>query len=85
MKGITDEELNSLINEGLYICKRYNYDKVSASLFQRTMVIDGMKATIVFGELQRIGVIVNARCDPDDEDFFIGDIDKEKLKEFSAN
>ncbi|OGG21624.1 hypothetical protein A3D03_04455 [Candidatus Gottesmanbacteria bacterium RIFCSPHIGHO2_02_FULL_40_13] len=85
IKGITQKRIDKLIGEAIYICKKEKYEKVSPPLFQRKLAINGAIATIVFGGLEELGVVVNTRVDENEEDLLVGDVDLQKLKEFTVN
>jgi hypothetical protein len=83
---ILKERLDILTSEAIYICKRYKYDRVSPYLFQRRQALDFDTAMVIFRELQKIKIVINVKhtVDEDDENW-IGDVDKEKLRKLSKN
>lgn len=85
IKGITQKRIDKLIGEAIYICRKEKYEKVSPTLFERKLAINGSAAMIVFIELQELGIVVNSRVDENEEDLLVGDVDFKKLKEFTVN
>lgn len=78
-----NNELDQLINRALELCKKY--DSISPHLFQRSLEIDLDTAEAIFDELERIGVVINARPQDDDPDSIIADVDKKKLHVLQTN
>lgn len=85
LKEISNVEIEALIDEGIHMLKSKKYVIVSAPLFQRTLIIDEEKSKIVFGELQKLNIIINIRVNPEDGDVIIGDVDINELRKIVAN
>jgi len=83
IKGITDEEIDNLVADGLRLLKKGKYNSVSRYLFQRSLKLDGQLATITFVELQKIGALSNAEMN--EHGVLISLVDHEKLKELTTN
>ena len=78
------EDIDKLIGDAIWICRKY--EKASPPLLQRTLCIDYYTAEKVFSELEKMEVIVHAIDEFDGEEFVrIGEVNKEKLEEFSKN
>lgn len=80
-----NRDFDELISNAIYICK--GHDKVSPGIFQRMLSLDFDTGLKVFKELVSLGIISEYWIDEfdEDEENFIGKIDKEKLKEYLTN
>lgn len=85
LKEISNREIEALVDKVMNLLRSKKYSIVSAPLFQRMLMIDEEKSIIVFGELQKLNVIINVRANPDDPDGSIGDVDSNVLRQMMVN
>lgn len=80
-----NRDFDDLVTEAIYVCK--DSEKASPAMLARTLAVDFKTGLKVFNELVDLKIIPEFEPDEFDEDGenLIGTIDKQKLKEFTAN
>ena len=84
---MTRDQLEIEVHNAIYLCYEKNYDTCSPAFFQRSLALDFSEGLKVFMGLVQMGIITNYWLDDDsdDEENYIGEIDRNKLKEHLRN